>query len=87
MNDNEKSGALTPGGAMSEGELLALRRASLEGLRRSILMQLRAGAAHCREQEGSAYQAREQFAHLCQVARNVDRLATAGVILLRDPFR
>ncbi len=50
-------------------------------------MQLRAGAAHCRDQEGSAYQAREQFAHLCQVARNVDRLATAGVILLRDPFR
>jgi hypothetical protein len=55
-------------------------------IRRAILAQLRRGASFCADRTETPYQARERFARLCEVARNVDRLATAGVILLRGPL-
>jgi hypothetical protein len=58
----------------------------VRAIRCAILAQLRRGAGFCRDRTETPYQARERFARLCEVARNVDRLATAGVILLRQPI-
>ncbi len=84
-NDNDSRGGQADPEARHE--LALLRDTSLVGLRRSILMQLRAGAKCCRESSNEPpYQARERFAHLCQVARSVEKLASAGIIMLREPL-
>jgi len=69
---------------MSETELELLHRTGMAALRRSILMQLRAGAARCVEVPESRYQARQRLAGLAQIGRDIERLAIAGVILLRE---
>jgi hypothetical protein len=75
------------GRSEARDELALLRDTSLVGLRRSILVQLRAGAKSCREGGTEPpYEARERFAHLCQVARSVEKLASAGIIMLREPL-
>jgi hypothetical protein len=69
---------------VSHDDLELLHRTGMAAIRRSVLMQLRAGALRCREAPESRYQARQRLAQLAQIGRDIDRLATAGVIMLRE---
>ena len=80
--DQARSSALEPLGE----DLHLLKCEALRALRRAILMELRQGARCCGDRTETPFEARQRFARLTEVARNVERLATAGVVLVRAPL-
>ena len=84
-NDNAASGG--GGNGDGPGEVAArLKDEALTTLRRAILAELRRGARCCTERTETPYAARKRLAQLTEMARNVDRLATAAVLLVRAPL-
>ncbi len=83
MKISEQAMAGFPAG-LSEADVQLLQRTGLAALRRSILVRLKQAAGCCVETSENRFEDRERLATLSQIGRDIDRLATAGVIMLRE---